>query len=228
MLGSTAKLSVWTLKDAPASKRLQNALSTNTSETIYYVFDLPYLNGHDLRGVVLEQRKALLKRLVTESAVIRYSEHFQVPGTEFIAEVCGLGLEGMISKLRNSTYEGTRVNAWLKIKCGRQQEFVIGGFTDPEGSRHGFGALLLGVYDAEGRLRYSGKVGTGFNQSLLAKMRKTLDGLAQDKSPFVNPPQGAEGRRAHWVKPELVAQIGFTEWTQDEHLAQFFIPGTAR
>ena len=117
-----------------------------------------------------------------QSAVIRYSEHFAVPGTEFIAEVCNLGLEGMISKLRDSTYQGTRGNAWLKIKCGRQQEFVIGGFTDPEGSRHGFGALLLGVYDAEGSLRYSGKVGTGFNESLLAKLRKTLDGLVQDKS----------------------------------------------
>src|SRR6185312_11362530 len=181
-------------KGRTSFQALQNALSTNTSETIYYVFDLPYLNGHDLRGVGLEQRKALLKRLVPESDVIRYSEHFKVPGTKFITEVCGLGLEGMISKLRNSTYEGTRVNAWLKIKCGRQQEFVIGGFTDPEGSRHGFGALLLGVYDADGRLRYSGKVGTGFNQSLLAKMRKTLDELAQDKSPFINPPQGAEGR----------------------------------
>ena len=205
-------------KGRTSFQALQNALATNTSETVYYVFDLPYLNGHDLRGVGLEQRKALLKRLVPESDVIRYSEHFKVPGTKFITEVCGLGLEGMISKLRNSTYEGTRVNAWLKIKCGRQQEFVIGGFTDPEGSRHGFGALLLGVYDADGRLRYSGKVGTGFNQSLLTKIRKTLDGLVQDKSPFVNPPQGAEGRRAHWVKPELVAQIGFTEWTQDDIL----------
>lgn len=194
---------------------LQNARATSTSEAIYYVFDLPYLNGYDLRGVILEERKALLKRLLPDAGIIRYSAHFAVPGTKFIAQVCNLGLEGMISKQRKSTYEGMRGNTWLKIKCGRQQEFVIGGFTDPEGSRHGFGALLLGVYDTEGRLRYAGKVGTGFNHSLLGKMRNMLDGLIQGKSPFVNPPQGAEGRRAHWVKPELVAQIAFTDWTQD-------------
>ncbi len=194
---------------------LQNARSTSTSEAIYYAFDLPYLNGYDLRGVILEERKALLKRLLPHAGIIRYSAHFAVPGTKFIAEVCNLGLEGMISKQRKSTYQGMRGNTWLKIKCGRQQEFVIGGFTDPEGSRHGFGALLLGVYDAEARLRYAGKVGTGFNHSLLGKMRNTLDGLIQGKSPFVNPPQGAEGRRAHWVKPELVVQIAFTDWTQD-------------
>jgi len=202
-------------KGRSSFQALQNALSTGTRDTIYYVFDLPYLNGYDLRGVILDKRKTLLKRLVPESGIIRYSDHFNVTGEKFLSEVCNLGLEGMISKLRNSTYQGTRGNAWLKVKCGRQQEFVIGGFSDPEGSRQGFGALLLGVYDAEGSLRYSGKVGTGFNHSLLVRMRKTLDGLVQDRPPFVNPPQGAEGRHAHWVKPELVVQVTFTEWTQD-------------
>jgi bifunctional non-homologous end joining protein LigD len=203
-------------KGRSSFQALQNALSiTNTGETIYYAFDLPYLNGYDLRRVELEERKALLKRLIPESGILRYSEHFHVEGAKFIAEVCGLGLEGMVSKRRDSIYQGTRGNAWLKLKCGRQQEFVIGGFTDPEGSRHGFGALLLGVYDNEGKLRYSGKVGTGFDQALLVKMRRTLDSLVQDTPPFVNPPQGAEARRAHWVKPELVAQVTFTEWTHD-------------
>jgi len=203
-------------KGRSSFQALQNALSiTNTGETIYYAFDLPYLNGYDLRRVELEERKALLKRLLSESGILRYSEHFHVEGARFFAEVCGLGLEGMVSKRRDSTYQGTRGNTWLKLKCGRQQEFVIGGFTDPEGSRHGFGALLLGVYDNEGKLRYSGKVGTGFDQALLVKMRRTLDRLIQDTPPFVNPPQGAEARRAHWVKPELVAQVTFTEWTHD-------------
>ena len=204
-------------KGRSSFQALQNALSAiNTSETIYYAFDLPYLNGYDLRRVKVEERKALLKRVIPDAGILRYSEHFHVEGAKFIAQVCGLGLEGMVSKRRDSIYEGTRGNAWLKLKCARQQEFVVGGFTDPEGSRHGFGALLLGVYDGESKLRYAGKVGTGFNQAQLAKMRRTLDGLVQHTPPFVNPPQGTEARRAHWVKPELVAQVTFTEWTHDD------------
>ncbi|HVO92818.1 MAG TPA: non-homologous end-joining DNA ligase, partial [Terriglobales bacterium] len=204
-------------KGRSSFQALQIALSaTDTSQTIYYAFDLPYLNGYDLRRVKLEERKTLLKRLIAEEGILRYSEHFHVEGAKFIAQVCALGLEGMVSKRRDSIYEGTRSNAWLKVKCTRQQEFVVGGFTDPEGSRHGFGALLLGVYDGEGKLRYAGKVGTGFNHEQLAKMRRTLDGLVQDKPAFVNPPQGTEARRAHWIKPELVAQVTFTEWTHDD------------
>ncbi len=194
---------------------LQNALATGADEISYFVFDLLYLNGYDLRGVTLEQRKALLKRLVPEAGTLRYSEHFEVPGVSFFAEVCKLGLEGIISKRRDSIYEGSRGRTWLKIKCGRKQEVVIGGFTNPQGSRRGFGALLVGVYDAEGNLRYSGKVGTGFNDALLLKMRASLEALVQDKPAFVNPPRGAEARRAHWVKPDLVAEVTFTEWTQD-------------
>jgi bifunctional non-homologous end joining protein LigD len=161
-----------------------------TSEVAYYVFDLLYLNDYDLRDVTLGERKALLKRLVPAASAIRYSDHFDVPGAEFFAQVCKLGFEGMISKRVDSTYQGTRGATWLKVKCGRRQELVIGGFTDPEGSRQGFGALLLGVYDADGHLRYSGKVGTGFNDALLVKLRRTLDGLVQDKPAFINPPRG--------------------------------------
>ena len=195
---------------------LQNALSTKaTGGELYYLFDLPYLNGYDLREVGLEQRKALLKRVIPTASIIRYSDHFNVTGPKFFAEVRNLGLEGMISKLRTSKYTGSRSDSWLKVKCGKQQEFVVGGFTDPEGSRQGFGALLIGVYDPVGKLRYAGKVGTGFDHSFLVQFRKTLDSLIQDRPSFVNPPKGIEGRRAHWVKPELVAQVAFTEWTSD-------------
>jgi bifunctional non-homologous end joining protein LigD len=202
-------------KGRSSFQALQNALSTGADDVIYYVFDLPYLNGYDLRGVILEQRKATLKRLVPAAGAIRYSDHFHVPGEKFFAEACRLGLEGMISKQLNSTYQGIRSPTWLKLKCGKRQELVIGGFTDPEGSRRGFGALLLGVYDGEGNLRYSGKVGTGFNDAVLVELRKTLDDLVQATPPFSNPPRGAEARRAHWVKPELVAEVTFTEWTHD-------------
>ena len=194
---------------------LQNALATGAGNLVYYVFDLLYANGYDLRGVALEERKKLLKRLVPAAGTIRYSDDFNVPGPQFLAEVCKLGLEGMISKRADSTYEGTRGAAWIKVKCGRRQEMVIGGFTDPEGTRQGFGALLLGVYDTEGNLRYSGKVGTGFNHASLVKVRRTLAGLVQDTPAFVNPPRGAEARRAHWVTPTLVAEVTFTEWTED-------------
>ena len=195
---------------------LQNALSTKTTGgALYYVFDLPYLNGYDLREVVLERRKALLKRLIPAAGIIRYSDDFNVTGPKFFAEICNLGLEGMISKLRSSRYVSSRSDAWLKVKCGQQQEFVVGGFTNPEGSRRGIGALLIGVYDLGGNLRYAGKVGTGFNHAILLQIRKTLDSLIQDSPPFVNPPKGIEGRRARWVKPVLVAQVAFTEWTSD-------------
>lgn len=199
----------------PSFQALQRALSTGTGDVLYYVFDLLYINGYDLRAVNLQGRKKLLKRIVPAAGTIRYSEDFAVPGPEFFAKVCKLGFEGMVSKRVDSIYQGTRGTAWLKIKCGRRQELVVGGFTDPEGSRQGFGALLLGVYDADGNLRYSGKVGTGFNDTLLVKLRRTLDGLVQHMPAFINPPRGAEARRAHWVAPELVAEVSFTEWTED-------------
>ncbi|MPZ76868.1 MAG: DNA ligase D [Deltaproteobacteria bacterium] len=202
-------------KGRSSFQALQNALSTGAGEVIYCVFDLLYLNGYDLRGASLANRKALLKRLIPAAGTLRYSDHFDVPGPVVFAEICKLGLEGIISKRLDSTYEGVRGRTWLKVKCGQRQEMVIGGFTNPEGSRKGFGALLLGVYNAGGKLRYSGKVGTGFNDAVLMKMRRTLEGLVQDKPAFINPPRGAEARRAHWVKPELVAEVSFTEWTRD-------------
>ena len=124
-------------------------------------------------------------------------------------------LRGMVSKRADGTFQSGRSSAWLKVKCVRRQEMVIGGYTDPEGSRVGLGALLLGVYEPDGRLTYSGKVGTGFNDKSLVMLTKRLRALAQDTPPFHNPPRGAEARRAHWVRPELVAEVAFTEWTNE-------------
>jgi len=196
---------------------LQNALSGSAADTLtYFAFDLLYVDGVDLRGVRLVERKRLLAELLASGpATIRYSEHFEADGAAFLESVRALGLEGMVSKRADLPHQPGRGSAWQKIKCARRQEFIIGGYTDPEGSREGFGALLLGVHAPDGNLVYSGKVGTGFNEASLSSIARSLTALAQRNPPFSNPPQGAEGRRAHWVKPVLVAEISFTEWTAD-------------
>jgi bifunctional non-homologous end joining protein LigD len=196
---------------------LQKALSAADSRKLKYLaFDLLHLNGFDLRDVALLERKRLLREILSSApAAIQYSEHFAVPGPAFLQNVGELGLEGMISKRGDLPYRAGRGPAWQKIKCLRRQEMVIGGFTDPEGSRHGFGALLLGVYEPDGKLAYSGKVGTGFSDASLAALSQSLVALGQKTSPFHNPPKGAEARRAHWVQPVLVAEVSFTEWTDD-------------
>jgi bifunctional non-homologous end joining protein LigD len=136
-------------------------------------------------------------------------------GAEFFEQACKLKLEGAVSKRANSVYrEGVRTRDWLKVKCGQRQEMVIGGFTDPQGSRSGFGALLLGIHEG-GKLRYAGKVGTGFDDKTLTKLRPILGKLEQKEAPFVDPPRGFEAKGAHWVKPQLVAEIAFTEWSND-------------
>jgi bifunctional non-homologous end joining protein LigD len=197
---------------------LQNALSDPAGERlVYFVFDVLYLDGYDLRGVSLSDRKRLLRTLIPKTASkVRFSVDVPGSGEAFFSQACALGLEGAVSKRTNSTYRGgVRTRDWVKVKCEQRQEMVIGGFTDPQGSRSGFGALLLGVYEPGGKLRYSGKVGTGFNDQTLASLRRKLDGLVQSSAPFVNPPRGFEAKGVHWVKPRLVAEISFTEWTQD-------------
>ena len=196
---------------------LQNALSgAGANALTYFAFDLLYLDGVDLRGVVLTERKRVLETLLAAAPVaLRYSEHFAVPGAAFLHNVCSLGLEGMVSKRADLPYRSGRGPGWQKIKCPRSRDMVIGGYTDPEGSRTGFGALLLGVHDAGGSLRYAGKVGTGFDTAALASISGKLAGLAQRQSPFADPPQGAEARRAHWVRPVLVTEVAYSEWTAD-------------
>jgi bifunctional non-homologous end joining protein LigD len=195
---------------------LQNALSENRGrDLVYFAFDLLYLDGYDLRKATLSDRKEALAALLTGGGgTIRYSDHVSGDGEGFYRQACNFALEGVIAKRADLPYHGGRNKDWLKIKCLKRQEFVVVGFTDPEGSRAGFGALWLAVNEG-GRLVSAGKVGTGFNGKLLVDLRRRLDALAVDKPAFANPPRGAEARRSHWVKPELVAEVAFTEWTRD-------------
>jgi bifunctional non-homologous end joining protein LigD len=196
---------------------LQNALSTDHAGKLhYFAFDLMYLDGYDLRGAPLLERKRVLEAMLAGApSALRFSSHIEGSGVEFFRQACSLKLEGMISKRAQSSYIGGRCRDWLKVKCSMRQEMVIGGYTDPEGARSGFGALLLGVYEPDGALRYSGKVGTGFNDATLKAMHKRLKALETKQPAFSNPPRGYEANGAHWIKPELVAEVEFTEWTND-------------
>ncbi|MEU6658728.1 non-homologous end-joining DNA ligase [Streptomyces sp. NPDC046821] len=177
----------------------------------YYVFDLLRLDGVDVRRLPLRTRKSLLRRSITFTEPLRFSTHRNEGGPELLADACGRGWEGLIAKRADSTYQGRRSDDWLKLKCARGQEFVVGGFTEPAGTRVGIGALLVGHYE-DGLLRYAGKVGTGFDRPTLLALRQGLDRIGAAGSPFEG---RIDERTAHWVEPVLVAQIAFTEWTRD-------------
>jgi bifunctional non-homologous end joining protein LigD len=197
---------------------LQQALSQGeTGSLIYYCFDLLYLGDRDLTGLPLVERKAVLQRLLadTPKELVRYSDHQDARGPEFFQHACSRALEGIVSKQRDAPYMPGRSRSWLKIKCGNRAEFVIIGFSDPGGTRKGFGALLLGYHDRDGALRYAGRVGTGFDHALLVELRKKLDQLERKTKPVASLPKGTPVRDVHWVEPKLVAEIGFTEWTDD-------------
>jgi bifunctional non-homologous end joining protein LigD len=198
---------------------LQNALSAgDRGQLVYFVFDLLHLDGQDLTGAPLEARKTALEELIGtgRDGPIRYSAHVVGQGEAFFRQACRRSLEGVVSKRRDRPYEPGRGRSWLKVKCIQEQEFVVGGFTEPKGTRAGLGALLLGVHDDGDGLAYAGKVGTGFTGAAARRLRERLDGLRVEKSPFRRPPPGA--REARWVKPELVAEVEFTEWTTDGRL----------
>ena len=180
----------------------------------YFAFDLLHLDGHNLRGLPLIDRKAILAQLLKGvDGDVRFSEHLQADGEIVLRKACELHAEGIVSKRAASSYVSGRGGDWLKLKCVHEQEFVIGGFTEPSNGSHGVGALLLGYYDA-GRLVYSGRTGTGFTQTTHKTLRDQLDKLRQTATPFDNPP--AEARKdAIWVNPTLVAQVNFANWTSD-------------
>ncbi len=187
--------------------------SAATEEVLFYVFDLPYADGYDLRAVPLIARRAVLQRLLGKSAshVVRMSEVFDASAGSVLSSACKMGLEGVIAKRIDSVYRSSRSSDWIKLKCGRRQEFVVGGYTDPQGGRSGFGALLLGVHDAQGALQHAGKVGSGFSRSALLDIRQRLDRSARKTSPFSGTTK-IEGR-PHWVEPVLVTEVSFREWT---------------
>jgi bifunctional non-homologous end joining protein LigD len=198
-------------------QKLQEALSRGRSEhLVYFVFDLLHLDGRDLRPLPQSERKALVARLLGSArAPIRYSEHVEGQGAAFFDRACEMGLEGIVSKQKEAPYRSGRGTAWLKVKCVSSQEFVIAGYTDPKGARAGFGALLLGVHDKAGGLTYAGRVGTGFDERSLKGLLAKLKALEQPKSPFSKLPASAVTRDVHWVKPSLVADVAFTNWTRD-------------
>jgi bifunctional non-homologous end joining protein LigD len=183
-----------------------------------YLFDLPSHEGEDLRPLPLRERKARLRRALEFGGPLRFNPHRNGEhGEELYREACKKGLEGVMAKRADSPYRsGGRSRDWLKLKCHAEQELVIGGYTAPKGSRTEFGALLVGYYDDSGTLRYAGKVGTGFDQHTLKELAARLRELEQDESPFEPfKPIPADTR---WVRPELVGQIGFAEWTRDGRL----------
>jgi bifunctional non-homologous end joining protein LigD len=180
-----------------------------------YLFDLTYLGGYDTRHVPLRYRKELLRNTFDFEGALQFTEHRETEGERYYGEACRSGWEGLIAKNAESVYVSRRTRDWLKFKCIKEEEFVIGGYTEPRGSRIGFGALLVGYYRG-GKLVFAGKVGTGFDQSTLHRLADKLARLETPISPFAA--NTLPRSRAHWVKPKLVAQIAFTEWTREDKL----------
>jgi bifunctional non-homologous end joining protein LigD len=180
-------------------------------QIVYYIFDLLYMDGYDLRRVALEQRKQVLSQIIEASDLVRYSDHFPQGLTLFEAAK-KQGLEGILAKKRLSFYEERRSREWLKIKVTQTVDCVVGGYTDPEGSRQYFGAIVLGLYDKQGRLIHVGQAGTGFNHAMLKEIWQLLKSLETNRNPFHG---DVDAAHVHWVKPERVAEIKFTEWTHE-------------
>jgi len=184
---------------------------------VYCVFDLLEIEGADLRRQPLVKRRAVLAEAIEPSGALALSEAWRGDAQRRFAAACRSGWEGLIAKRADAPYASGRSKDWLKLKCVWEQEFVIGGYTDPAGSRTGFGALLVGYYE-DGRLRYAGKVGTGYSTATLTELSATLLAIASPDPPFIDARPVPRG--VHWTRPELVAQVGFAEWTNDGRLRQ--------
>jgi bifunctional non-homologous end joining protein LigD len=203
----------------PDFQALQNAFDAGSSGKIaYYLFDLPYLNGMDLRKVPVEERRAALAAVLepNEDPLLRFSDAFEETPEALLNSACQMRMEGLIGKRQGSAYVSRRSSDWIKLKCKNRQEFVVVGFSDPKGARSAFGALLLGLHDVDsGELRYAGKVGTGFNETTLKSIYQQLLPLETKKTAVVNPPTGYEAKGVHWLKPELLAEVAFAEMTKE-------------
>lgn len=199
--------------------KLQNRMQLQDPEKIrnttvrvwLYLFDILYIDGNDTTSLPLKTRKKLLKSTFNWNKRLRFTPHRNKTGKAYLAEACEKGWEGLIAKDASAKYVHSRSRNWLKFKCSKGQELVIGGFSEPEGERRGFGALLVGYYK-NGGLQYAGKVGTGFDDEFLEKWRKKFDAVEIKKSPFENFDADKQGKN-HWLKPRYVGQFGFTEWT---------------
>lgn len=197
---------------------LQNYIKNKEKTTVvYFLFDILYFDHYDLRQLPLSERKSILKNVLgSSSSTLLYSDHIINEGQEMFEQSCRFALEGIIAKRMDSPYISKRSKDWLKIKCLKRQEFVIGGYTPPKGERSHFGALLLGVYNNEGQLEYAGNVGTGFNETIINEIYQLLLENEAKSNPFKTNPPGSS--KAHWIHPILVGEIEFTEWTKGGHL----------
>ena len=199
-------------------QRLQNAFDAHSDAGIvYFVFDAPFLDGKDQRRLALKERKARLEKTLRSGAMVRFSEDLQGDAKDILDKACKLGLEGLIGKQADSVYGTGRTRSWIKLKCRARQDFVIGGYTPPKGSRSGFGAILVGTYDVHGKLHYAGKVGTGFDEERLDGLMRGFAPLKQADSPFATPPKE---KGVQWLRPKLVAEIAYAERTDEGILRQ--------
>ncbi len=217
-----------TASGTAARRSAAEATRPGVEDLVLYLFDLPYFNGRDLRALALESRRQLLLRLLEQhpSVGIQFSSAFEVALPDLLANACKLGLEGVIAKRRGSPYTSRRSTDWIKLKCGQRQEFVVAGYTDAQGQRQGIGAMLLGVYDAFGALQFCGKVGSGFKHGEWPALKLTLSALAIPDSPFGN--SAATPGLAHWVKPTLVAEVSFSQWTSAGQIRHAVFHGLRR
>jgi bifunctional non-homologous end joining protein LigD len=198
------------LRDPPGA--LQSGVAV-----FYHLFDVLYLDGYDTTALALRDRKKLLRGGLSYGGPLRFLPHRNTHGEALYHDACRRGWEGLLAKRADAPYQHRRSSDWRKLKCVNEQEFVIGGWTEPAGTRSGLGALLVGYYD-HGTLRYAGKVGTGYRRAVLVDLRARLERLARPEPPFR--PEGLPRGRVHWVRPELVAQVGFAELTRDGRLRQ--------
>ncbi len=197
-------------------QKLQQSINKNLGAgLIFHAFDLIYVDGYSLTKVPLVERKRVLAELIlpVSDGVLRYSDHVEGDGPQFYRQACEYGIEGIVSKLADSTYDSLRSRSWLKIKCLRRQEFVIAGYTLSDKGIP-FSSLVLGVYD-KGKLIYAGRAGTGFSNKQRVELKKILDGLRRPKRPFEQIPNDPGLRKAVWAEPKLVGEVVFTEWTDE-------------
>ena len=205
---------------ARLQERMQNSRPSPSQvaavPVVFYLFDLVWFDGYDLSALPLLTRKSVLRNAMVFDGPIAFSEHLEEEGEIAFRSACEKGWEGLIGKRASAPYTHARSKDWLKFKCVNEQEFVVLGWTEPRGARAGLGALLVG-YHEDGELRFGGKVGTGFNERELAMLSGRL-GLLEQSAPPVTDTKGLTLKGVHWVRPELVAQVGFSEWTPDGKL----------